>query len=196
MSRIIFEDETQRRQKIKVWSLVGTVCALAFGVWIFILQEGSSPDADVAPLAPASNSAAAEPAAAQPRQVSETKVAKPSSSSRDTGCQVTDGDTLRCGDQRIRLLGIDAPELPGHCRAGRDCVAGDPFAASAALASLIEVASLEVTILGQDHYGRHLAMVYADGENVACKLIADGHAIYVAKWDEDRRLRDECNLTS
>lgn len=43
------------------------------------------------------------------------------------GCTVTDGDTIRCGAERIRLLGIDAPELPGHCRSGRACAPGDPY---------------------------------------------------------------------
>jgi endonuclease YncB( thermonuclease family) len=43
-----------------------------------------------------------------------------------SGCTVTDGDTIRCNGERIRLLGIDTPELPGHCRKGRDCVSGDP----------------------------------------------------------------------
>lgn len=36
-----------------------------------------------------------------------------------SGCTVTDGDTIRCNGERIRLLGIDTPELPGHCRQGR-----------------------------------------------------------------------------
>lgn len=31
------------------------------------------------------------------------------------GCRAVDGDTLRCGQERVRLLGIDAPEMPGHC---------------------------------------------------------------------------------
>ena len=42
---------------------------------------------------------------------------------------VNDGDTLRCQDgTRIRLSGIDAPELDGHCQPGRACVPGDPLA--------------------------------------------------------------------
>src|ERR1700712_1173347 len=48
-------------------------------------------------------------------------------------CRVVDGDTLRCGNERVRLLGIDAPELPGHCRIGRACAPGDPYASTASL---------------------------------------------------------------
>lgn len=32
-----------------------------------------------------------------------------------TQCEAIDGDTLRCSEiGRVRLLGIDAPEMPGH----------------------------------------------------------------------------------
>src|SRR3546814_15093835 len=41
---------------------------------------------------------------------------------------VVDGDTLRCGGPRIRLQGIDAPAMPGHCRTGRVCAPGAPYA--------------------------------------------------------------------
>ncbi len=39
-------------------------------------------------------------------------------------CSVTDGDTIRCGEERIRITAIDAPETRA-CRRGRQCVAGD-----------------------------------------------------------------------
>lgn len=35
-----------------------------------------------------------------------------------SGCTLTDGDTIRCIGERIRLLGIDTPELPSHCWMG------------------------------------------------------------------------------
>lgn len=34
---------------------------------------------------------------------------------------IIDGDTFDCGSTRIRLHGIDSPEMPGHCRSGREC---------------------------------------------------------------------------
>ncbi|WP_262408400.1 hypothetical protein [Sphingomonas sp. JC676] len=46
------------------------------------------------------------------------------------GCRMVAGDTLRCGGERIRLLAIDAPEPPGHCRPGRAGAPGDPVAPS------------------------------------------------------------------
>ena len=33
--------------------------------------------------------------------------------------RVIDGDTIKCGAIRVRLLGIDAPEFSGHCQPGR-----------------------------------------------------------------------------
>jgi endonuclease YncB( thermonuclease family) len=44
--------------------------------------------------------------------------------------QCLDGDTLRCGDTRIRLLGMDAPEM-GACLRWRTCIPGDDLNASA-----------------------------------------------------------------
>lgn len=49
-----------------------------------------------------------------------------------------DGDTLRCGGVGlVRLARIDAPEMAGHCRRGRQCAPGDPVAAKAALSAML-----------------------------------------------------------
>ncbi|MBP6031233.1 MAG: thermonuclease family protein [Sphingobium sp.] len=110
-------------------------------------------------------------------------------------CRAVDGDTLRCGAERIRLSGIDAPELPGHCARRRACAPGDPHASKAALARLMRGRAITLRRLGTDHYGRTLALVYADGVNLSCAQLRAGHAVHVAKWDDGGLLRRECVLT-
>nr|WP_120218431.1 thermonuclease family protein [Sphingopyxis sp. EG6] len=89
---------------------------------------------------------------------------------------VTDGDSLRCNDQRIRLLGIDAPEMPGSCRPGRRCVQGDPYAARDYLISLTRT-TVRCTPEGRDRYGRTLARCTANGIDLSCAMIRSGHAV-------------------
>ena len=89
---------------------------------------------------------------------------------------VTDGDSLRCGGQRVRLLGIDAPEMPGSCRPGRQCVQGDPYAARDYLVSLTRT-TVRCTPEGQDRYGRTLARCAANGIDLSCAMIRSGHAV-------------------
>lgn len=112
-------------------------------------------------------------------------------------CTVVDGDTLRCGSERIRLLGIDAPDDPGNgrCRPypkpGAVC---DAARAAASKAALVRLSARPLTIerVGQDRYGRTLAMVYAGGISLSCAQIGAGQAVYVARWDDGRRVAREC----
>lgn len=144
--------------------------ALPFPNWILIVAVGVMLAIEVAPKAiPFSPKEAGRPAT----------------------CRAIDGDTLRCGSERIRLLGIDAAELPGHCREGRDCAPGDPFAQKALLAQLV---AKPVTIIPvkQDHWGRTVATVLdAGGNNVSCALISAG-VRYVPKWDDGLRTLKAC----
>lgn len=107
-------------------------------------------------------------------------------------CSVTDGDTIRCGDERIRLLGIDAPETAGHCRKGRVCVAGDPDAATRSLRAAMQGQPLSIIRASEDRYGRTLAIVYAGRVNLSCHQIATGHAEYVQRWDYGRGVARDC----
>lgn len=113
-----------------------------------------------------------------------------------TDCRVTDGDTISCGQgearERIRFLGIDTPELPGHCRKGRDCVAGDPKASKRSLEAVMIGKQLSIERVGTDRYGRTLGIVFADGENLSCYQLANGGAKYVGKWDNGGRVADAC----
>lgn len=107
-------------------------------------------------------------------------------------CVAVDGDTLRCSEiGRVRLLGIDSPEMPGHCRKGRVCAPGDPDKSKAHLAKLIR-GGVKISPVTRDRYGRTVAQVYAGNRNVACEQLRARMAIYKPKWDNGRRLAKEC----
>jgi len=101
-------------------------------------------------------------------------------SSDDVGCtdpRVVDGDTLRCGATRIRLQGIDAPELPGHCARGRDCTPGDPFASTDNLRALVSGAPMVCRQTDTDRYGRTVARCSVRGRDLSCAQIEGGFAV-------------------
>ena len=103
-------------------------------------------------------------------------------------CTVTDGDTLRCGQERVRLIGIDAPELPGHCAKWRKCAPGDPWESKAALARLVRGKPVRLERHGLDRYGRTLAFAWSGNVNLSCAQLRAGQAIYVAAWDIDGKI--------
>jgi endonuclease YncB( thermonuclease family) len=93
---------------------------------------------------------------------------------------VNDGDTLRCQDgTRIRLSGIDAPELAGHCRPGRACAPGDPMASKQALERLAIGKTLRCTPDGTS-YNRVTAWCMAGRVDLSCAQVAGGYAL---RWD-------------
>lgn len=102
-----------------------------------------------------------------------------------------DGDTLRCGRERIRLLAIDAPEMPGHCRRGRKCVAGDPFASRASLATALRP-PFAIRRVGRDHYGRTLATVSGARGDLSCWQLRKRQAQYRARWDNRKMVAEIC----
>ena len=100
-----------------------------------------------------------------------------------TFCTATDGDTLRCNGRSVRLLGIDAPELPGHCRRGRVCAPGDPRASKAALAIAAMAGPATLRHFNVDRYGRSVALVTVAGRDLSCQQLTTGRAIYKPLWD-------------
>ncbi len=100
--------------------------------------------------------------------------APPSAPALHHAISVYDGDTIRLGDERIRIIGLDTPEL-GH----RAECEGEARAAERAKQALIgEIAHGNVALhrQGTDRYGRTLARVTVDGRDVAATLIAQGLA--------------------
>jgi endonuclease YncB( thermonuclease family) len=89
---------------------------------------------------------------------------------------VLDGDTLRVGDQVVRLAGIVAPARGSVCHdAGRsdvDCGA----AAANALAVLVRGSAVDCTIHGHDPEGRPVGNCLAAGTKLSEALVRDGWA--------------------
>ncbi len=98
------------------------------------------------------------------------------------GCRVADGDSLRCGHERVRLLAIDAPEKPGQCRQGRTCAPGDPFASERNLRDAV-APTMTIRRVGTDRFGRTLALVEARGRDLSCHQLESKAAIYNPRWD-------------
>lgn len=107
------------------------------------------------------------------------------------GCIATDGDSIRCGDERIRLTGIDAPEL-GRCPPRRRCAPGNGQASRRALQAAMARGKLRIVRLGKDRYGRTLAVVYAGTTNLACSQLAAGQAVYRRDWDDRAMVARDC----
>lgn len=108
-----------------------------------------------------------------------------------SGCVASDGDSLRCGPERIRLLAIDAPEM-SRCPPQRRCAPGDPIASRDNLRRITTNAKLTIERVGKDRYGRTLAVVYAGGVNLSCSQLQGRHAIYRRDWDNGGRIARAC----
>lgn len=90
-----------------------------------------------------------------------------------------DGDGIRCGGKgrSMRLYAIDAPEMPGSCRPGRQCTPGDPYASRDHLAELTAGRKVLCEAVDRDHYGRTIARCTADGADLSCAMVRDGFAV-------------------
>lgn len=114
---------------------------------------------------------------------------------RQASVYVIDGDTIAIGNERIRLNGIDAPEMPGHCRKGRACVPGSGEDSTATLRHALTMGSVIITErFKTDRYGRTVAQVTAGGYDLSCWQLAYGSARYIARWDELGRVRRTCGV--
>lgn len=96
---------------------------------------------------------------------------------------VHDGDTIRCGTERIRISDIDAPELPGSprcdparvCQLARSrnpawCDTTKGEQARAALAAFLATGPVMIRRLRTDAYGRTLALVSVRGIDAGAML--------------------------
>ncbi len=100
--------------------------------------------------------------------------------------RVIDGDTLDVqGGLRIRLVLVDAPELSES-----DGPAARDFLTDLCLGSLALIDEDDFQI-GDDPYGRILAVVYCDGTNANAGMISSGHADTYSRFCSESEFESE-----
>ena len=99
--------------------------------------------------------------------------------------RVIDGDTIYIGDTKIRLHGIDAPEMKQTCRTskGKEQMCG--VLAKQALERLVK--GQDVTCKGdtRDRYKRLIAVCYVGQLNINEQMVADGWALAYRRYSTD-----------
>ena len=102
---------------------------------------------------------------------------------------VTDGDTIRIGDERIRFSGIDAPELKQTC-----IYQSIEFQCGEFSKTLLiqKIANQEVNCIreGNDQYGRTLAECFVGEESLSSYLVREGYAFAYRQYS-DQFIQDE-----
>ena len=177
------------------YSIVGrkriylAIGAMGFACFAYLVAPSASDDHD----------AEAEPARVVSDDEPERESTQTDQSMNDSiaaapevaNCLAIDGDTLNCEGESIRLLGIDAPEMAGHCAPGRNCAPGDPIVSRSTLSGVLQQ-SMKIVRVGEDQYGRTLAMVYAGNLNLSCYQLSSRQAVYVSDWDDGGRVQSVC----
>lgn len=107
---------------------------------------------------------------------------------------VTDGDTIRIGEERVRLEGIDAPESAQSCQRtdGSEWRCGT--ASTQALTSLIADKAVRCDISGKDRYNRSLGTCFVGDIDINGWMVRQGWAVayrhysirYISNEDDAR----------
>lgn len=101
--------------------------------------------------------------------------------------RATDGDTLMVGRVKVRLHGIDAPELGQSCAAAGggawDCGA----AAAARLDALVVGRAVTCAARELDAYGRVIATCSSDGADLGARMVGEGLAWAYVRFSDDYR---------
>jgi endonuclease YncB( thermonuclease family) len=93
---------------------------------------------------------------------------------------VVDGDSIRCGSESLRLLGIDAAEM-NRCPRNRVCVPGDGKSSRRSLQLGLRNGPVTYLRVSVDRYGRTVAVVWSGKVNLSCWQLSRSQARYRAK---------------
>lgn len=100
--------------------------------------------------------------------------------------RVIDGDTLEMAGRRVRLRGVDAPEIAQTCfKSGAVVRCGEE--ARDALSALVRDREVACRASGLDRYGRELAVCRAGGIDIGGALVRRGLAVAYGGYEAEER---------
>jgi len=104
--------------------------------------------------------------------------------------KIVDGDTVHIGKYKIRLHGIDAPELNQNCfykkniwKCGKE---SKDF-----LINIIDNNEITCKIIDKDRYKRHIGICFKDNINLNKKIVLEGWAIAYRYYSKDYIIDEE-----
>ena len=107
--------------------------------------------------------------------------------------RVIDGDTLDLAGRRIRLAGMDAPELAQTCDVrGEHVRCGE--VARAALVGMVGTRPVSCRAQGRDRYGRILAVCEAGERDLGRWLVRQGYAVPYGSYAREGRAAEAEHL--
>jgi endonuclease YncB( thermonuclease family) len=98
---------------------------------------------------------------------------------------VIDADTLDIGSERIRLVGIDAPESGQRCRDAKGALVRCGSIAANALDAWINRNPVTCILEGRDRYKRALGKCSVRGQRVQDWLVRNGHAVAYRQYSTE-----------
>jgi endonuclease YncB( thermonuclease family) len=105
----------------------------------------------------------------------------------------SDGDSLRLDGRRIRLEGIDAPEIGQTCNRNRtewDCGAD----ARQRLRAMVSGGTTVCRLHGRDKYGRDLGTCETQGRDVGRQMVATGYAVSYGRYQKEEASAEKQNF--
>jgi endonuclease YncB( thermonuclease family) len=96
--------------------------------------------------------------------------------------RVVDGDTLDIGARRVRLEGIDAPEMAQSCSRRLGGIWACGRSAASALERLIGQQRIDCQDRGTDKYGRTLGVCFLGRRDINAWMVREGYAWAFVKY--------------
>ncbi|RDL51470.1 hypothetical protein BLJAPNOD_02604 [Ensifer sp. M14] len=105
----------------------------------------------------------------------------------------SDGDSLRLEGRRIRLEGIDAPEIGQICNrdgAEWDCGAD----ARQRLRAMVAGGTTVCRLHGRDKYGRDLGICETNGRDIGRQMVVTGYAVSYGRYQKEEASAEKQNV--